>query len=115
MALFYYLVWGKRVEKGNALCYNYYIWRASFDIRLQEEKGIIMRSEYFDIPLVKSEREEGETLITVYECLCGKGEIEHHWVRGFGDEHYRILCTRCKRKYEPYITRIGDEWEVDFK
>ena len=77
-----------------------------------------MRSEYKKIPMVIEKKEycpEGAnhpTLVTVYQCFCGKGTVEHHRVPGFNDEYFEICCEACDGKYA-HIEQCGREWLVD--
>ena len=51
------------------------------------------------------------TQVTVHKCFCRRGTIEHHCVRGFGDEWFEIKCKKCEEKYS-YIELVGYEWKV---
>ncbi len=42
----------------------------------------------------------GTTDRYVYECPCGKGEIEYVRVPGYDDAYVNILCPVCQPKYD---------------
>jgi hypothetical protein len=77
------------------------------------------RKKYFytDIPKIIRKYEEYESganvpdRVTVHECLCGKGTVEHHSIPGFDDDYFDIQCAECNKKYS-YICQSGYQWEI---
>ena len=51
------------------------------------------------------------TIVTRYECLCGKGEIIEENTIGFNDHFVSLECKSCEKKYRPFIDISG----YDFK